>query len=69
MKIKASILTRIALLFVAALLLASAAVFSFSYRYMLKVAEEQSVEISQAATTARPPRSRQRALSCPRITM
>lgn len=52
MKIKASILTRIALLFVSALLLASAAVFSFSYRYMLKAAEEQSVEISHAATVA-----------------
>ena len=52
MKIKASILTRIALLLVAALLLASAAVFTFGYEYMLDTAEEQSVEISQAATAA-----------------
>lgn len=52
MKIKASILTRIALLLLAALLLASAAVFTFGYNYMLDTAAAQSVEVSQAAAAA-----------------
>lgn len=52
MKIKLSILTRIAILFLIALFLASAVVFSFSYGYMLQVAEEQSVEVSRACGTA-----------------
>ncbi len=52
MKIKASILTHIALLFLASLLLSAVTVFSFSYNYMLKNAESHSVEVSEAATTA-----------------
>lgn len=52
MKIQISILTRIALLFLTALIIATAVVFSFSFNYMLKNAEEQSVVISRASTTA-----------------
>ena len=52
MKKKSSILTRIAILLLASLLLSAAIVFSFSYNYMLKDAESQSVEVSTAATAA-----------------
>ena len=52
MKIKAPILTRIAILFLSALFIASAVVFSFSYNHILRVAEAQSVEVSSAAITA-----------------
>ena len=52
MKIKAPILARIAILFLSALVIASAAVFSFSYNRMLRAAEAQSVEVSRAAITA-----------------
>ena len=52
MKIKISILTRIAILFVIAVFLASVVVFSFSYNYMLDVAEKQSAEVSSASITA-----------------
>ena len=52
MKIKAPILTRIAILFVSALFIAFAVVFSFSYNHILRVAEAQSVEVSRAAITA-----------------
>ena len=52
MKIKAPILTRIAILFLSALFIASVVVFSFSYNHILRVAEAQSVEVSRAAITA-----------------
>ena len=52
MKIKAPIMTRIAILFLSALFIASAVVFSFSYNHILRVAEAQSVEVSRAAITA-----------------
>ena len=52
MKIKAPILARIAILFLSALVIASAVVFSFSYNHILRVAEAQSVEVSSAAITA-----------------
>lgn len=52
MKIKASILTLIALLLLTSLLLSATIVFSFSYNYMLEDAEAQSVRVSKAAVTA-----------------
>lgn len=52
MKIKAPILTRIALLFIGAHLIAAATVFAFSYHYMMDKAEQQSVEISRTAAVA-----------------
>ena len=52
MKIKVSILTRIALLLVAALIIATAITVTISYHAMLKDAEEQSVNKSTTAATA-----------------
>ena len=52
MKMKAPILTRIALLFAAAHLIAAATVFAFSYNHIRDKAQQQSVEISRAATVA-----------------
>lgn len=52
MKIKASILTRIALLLLASLFLSSVLVFLFSYNYLLDSAAKQSRDISVAANTA-----------------
>ena len=52
MKIKVSIVTRIALLLVAALIIATAITVTISYHSMLKDAEEQSVNKSTTAATA-----------------
>lgn len=52
MKIKAPILTRIALLFLAALIAASAIIFSVSYDYILKKAAKQAETVAKAAVTA-----------------
>ena len=52
MKIKASILTRIALLFLAALIAASAIIFSVSQGYILEKAAKQAETVAKAAVTA-----------------
>ena len=52
MKIKASILTRIALLLLTSIILSSAAVLIFSYNYIMKTAEVQSHDMSTVAAAA-----------------
>lgn len=52
MKIKVSILTRIALLFMAALIAASAIIFSVSQDYILEKAAKQAETVAKAAATA-----------------
>ena len=52
MKIKVSILTRIALLFMAALIAASAIIFSVSQDYILEKAARQAETVAKAAATA-----------------
>ena len=52
MKIKASILTRIAVLLLAALILSSVITFAFSYRHILNTTAQQGEAMARAAATA-----------------